>query len=99
LLDAIQDESTSKLWRAKASSFASASANSGSFLSYFASTTPNSDHKRVRLKTALFLQASTFYDAQNVKELLLPHQKVLCFEIALLDGKVGFVYLFFRQII
>ncbi|KII87677.1 hypothetical protein PLICRDRAFT_54749 [Plicaturopsis crispa FD-325 SS-3] len=84
----LADSSTSKLWRAKASSYAS-SRNESSFLSYFASTTPESEHKRVRLKTALFLQGSALYDVGVVRERLTEHRKILSLEMAILDGKLG----------
>jgi hypothetical protein len=70
-----------------ASSYSS-SRNDTSFLSYFASTTPNSEHKRVRLKAALFLQGSTFYEPGPIKDRLIEHQKVLKLELAIVDGKV-----------
>lgn len=73
---------------ATALSYAS-SRTDNTFLSYFASTTPDSEHKRVRLKTALFLQGSTLYDPAPLIERLREHQKVLKFEIAIVDGKVG----------
>jgi hypothetical protein len=60
-----------------------------SFLSYFASTTPDSEHKRVRLKTILFLQGSTLYDATDARNRLLGAQKILKLELAIVDGKVG----------
>lgn len=59
-----------------------------SFLSYFASTTPDSEHKRVRLKTALFLQGSALYELEPIKKRLMDHQKVLQLEVAIVDGKV-----------
>ena len=59
------------------------------FISYFASTTPDSEHKRVRLKTALFLQASALYDVESIRSRLLPQEKIFKFEIAILDGKVS----------
>jgi vacuolar protein sorting-associated protein 3 len=72
-----------------ASSYASSrSEGSGSFLSYFAATTPNSDHKRVRLKTILFLQGSTQYDPAPIRQRLLEHRKILQLELAIIDGKV-----------
>ncbi|KAL0959788.1 hypothetical protein HGRIS_011474 [Hohenbuehelia grisea] len=88
LLASLTTDSVAKLWRAKASSYAS-SRNDMSFLSYFASTTPDSDHKRTRLKTALFLQASPTYDVGRIRGRLLEHQKVLQFELAILEGKLG----------
>ncbi|EGO03997.1 hypothetical protein SERLA73DRAFT_84202 [Serpula lacrymans var. lacrymans S7.3] len=96
LLECLDDEGTLKLWRAKASSFASsASSRSQSptpFLTYFASTTPDSPAKRIRLKTALYLQ-SFEYDVAQVREHLQEgmgeNEKVLALELAILDGKLG----------
>jgi hypothetical protein len=59
-----------------------------SFLSYFASTTAESEHKRVRLKTILFLQGSTSYDPVPIHKRLLDNQKVLKLELAIVEGKV-----------
>ncbi|KAJ4477248.1 hypothetical protein J3R30DRAFT_3670498 [Lentinula aciculospora] len=114
-----KDEGIEKLWRAKASSYLtsssssyssfSASPGSGStsspvpFVSYFASTTPDSPSKRARLKTLLFLQASGLYDASTVKDRILSasegdknlktakgkHKPLLSFEIAILESKLG----------
>ena len=90
LLACLVEESTSKLWRAKAASYASTRTDT-TFLSYFASTTPESEHKRVRLKTVLFLQGSTLYDPKQIKGRLMERQKILKLEIAVVDGKVGFL--------
>jgi hypothetical protein len=73
--------------QSSASSYASSRSES-SFLSYFASTTPDSEHKRVRLKTVLFLQGSTLYEAEVIRPRLLEHEKVLKLELAIVDGKV-----------
>ncbi|KAF9261696.1 hypothetical protein L218DRAFT_930596 [Marasmius fiardii PR-910] len=89
LLDYLSQESVLKLWRAKASSYSSSRTESTlPFISYFASTTPDSEHKRVRLKTALFLQASVLYNPEVMRARLVPHAKILQFEIAILDGKL-----------
>ncbi|CDO71043.1 hypothetical protein BN946_scf184844.g47 [Trametes cinnabarina] len=88
LLSCLEDESTSKLWRAKASSYASGRSDTP-FISYFASTTPDSEHKRTRLKTVLFLQGSTLYDPESIRACLLPHAKLLKLELAILEGKLG----------
>ncbi|KAI0754157.1 hypothetical protein C8Q80DRAFT_1216335 [Daedaleopsis nitida] len=88
LLSCLSDESTSKLWRAKASSYASGRSES-SFISYFWSTTPDSETKRIRLKTALFLQGSTLYEPETVRTRLSAHAKVLKLELAILEGKLG----------
>jgi hypothetical protein len=74
------------LHQPKASSYAS-SRTDNSFLSYFASTTPDSEHKRVRLKTVLFLQGSTLYNLKPIKQRLMEHPKVLKLEIAIVHGK------------
>ncbi|KAG6861142.1 hypothetical protein C0995_003410 [Termitomyces sp. Mi166 len=85
---ALAEESVSKLWRAKAASYASNRTDT-SFLSYFASTTPDSPHKRTRLKTILFLAGSGLYDPAAVRPLLLEHQKILKLELVIVDGKLG----------
>ncbi|KAG5716916.1 Transforming growth factor-beta receptor-associated protein 1 [Termitomyces sp. T112] len=84
----LAQESVSKLWRAKAASYASNRTNT-SFLSYFASTTPDSPHKRTRLRTVLFLAGSGLYDPAIVRPLLFEHQKILKLELAIVDGKLG----------
>ncbi|KAF8812135.1 hypothetical protein BYT27DRAFT_7252199 [Phlegmacium glaucopus] len=88
VLSYLQDDSVSKLWRAKASSYAS-SRNESSFISYFASTTPESEHKRARLKTVLILAGSSLYDPDTIRHLLLEQEKILKFELAIIDGKLG----------
>ncbi|KAH9916048.1 uncharacterized protein B0H18DRAFT_885291 [Fomitopsis serialis] len=88
LLSCLAEESTSKLWRAKLSSYTSSRADT-SFLSYFASTTPDSPATRTRLKTILFLQGSTLYDPHPIRQRLLEHEKLFRFEIAIVDGKLG----------
>ncbi|KAG6867665.1 hypothetical protein C0993_012565 [Termitomyces sp. T159_Od127] len=85
---ALAHESVSKLWRAKAASYASNRSDT-SFLSYFASTTPDLPHKRTRLKAILFLAGSGLYDPAVVRPLLLEHQKILMLELAIIDGKLG----------
>ena len=72
------------------SSYAS-SRNETSFISYFASTTPDSEHKRARLKTVLILAGSSFYDPGTIREQLLEREKILKFELAIIDGKVSSV--------
>lgn len=105
LLECLQDESTSKLWRAKFSSYTSQSSQKHglspsstqlqrpqlSFLTYFVSTTPDSPSKRARLKTLFALQALSGYDAEMVKSQIVASgfDKVLGLEVALLDGKMG----------
>ncbi|KAJ6630857.1 hypothetical protein B0H10DRAFT_1983437 [Mycena sp. CBHHK59/15] len=91
LLAVLEDESVSKLWRAKASYYASGRSESmTSFFSYFASTTPDSPAKLIRLKSVLFLQGSSLYDAENIRERLLPYSKrILTLELAIVDGKLG----------
>ncbi|EPQ52360.1 hypothetical protein GLOTRDRAFT_140707 [Gloeophyllum trabeum ATCC 11539] len=73
------------------SSYASSSSTSSStsFLSYFVSTTPDSEHKRVRLKTILFLQGSDLYDPEPIKERLAEYEKTLVIERAIVEGKLG----------
>ena len=70
-----------------ASSYAS-SRNETSFISYFASTTPESEHKRARLKTILILAGSSLYDPETIRQQLLAREKILKFELAIVDGKV-----------
>ncbi|KAG1760429.1 hypothetical protein EDD22DRAFT_901244 [Suillus occidentalis] len=104
LLECLQDESTSKLWRAKFASYTSQSSQKhtlspstqlqrpqSSFLTYFVSTTPDSPSKRARLKTLFALQALSGYDAEMVKSRIVASgfDKVLGLEVALLDGKMG----------
>lgn len=71
----------------QAASYSTSHAQS-SFLSYFASTTPDSEHKRVRLKTALFLQGSALLDLAAIRARLAPHEKILQLEVAIIEGKV-----------
>ncbi|EIN08171.1 hypothetical protein PUNSTDRAFT_69089 [Punctularia strigosozonata HHB-11173 SS5] len=85
---ALSDSSTSKLWRAKVASYASTPSNQ-SFLSYFAATTPNSEHKRARLKAALFLQGSNFYDLEKIRDRIKEHESILRLELAMVEGKLG----------
>lgn len=70
-----------------ASSYAS-SRNDSSFLSYFASTTPDSEHKRARLKTILLLSGSSLYDPETIRQRLLEREKILKLELAIINGKV-----------
>lgn len=91
LLACLEEESTSKLWRAKLASYAGSKTQpTVPFISYFASTTPDSEHKRVRLKTALFLQSSDHYDFHGLRDILAGSrfEKVLKLELCILDGKV-----------
>ncbi|KAI1785956.1 hypothetical protein LXA43DRAFT_1035560 [Ganoderma leucocontextum] len=88
LLSCLAGESISKLWRAKAASYTS-STNNTSFITYFSSTTPDSESKRTRLKTILFLQGSTLYDPVAVKSRLDDRAKILKLELAILEGKLG----------
>ncbi|KAJ7235454.1 hypothetical protein B0H12DRAFT_1141579 [Mycena haematopus] len=92
LLEALKDDTVSKLWRSKVSSYASSRNESSTrtFFLYFAKFTPDSPSKFVRLKTVLFLQGSSLYDAELVRERLLPLSKrVLSLELAIVDGKLG----------
>ncbi|OSD05085.1 hypothetical protein PYCCODRAFT_1362718 [Trametes coccinea BRFM310] len=88
LLSCLQDESTFKLWRAKASSYSSGRSDTP-FIAYFASTTPDSEPKRLRLKSVLFLQGSTLYDPEAIRSRLAAHAKLLKLELAILEGKLG----------
>jgi hypothetical protein len=75
------------LTSAKAASYRK-SRSQTSFLTYFASTTPDSEHKRVRLKTMLFLQGSTYLDLGGIHARLQQHNKILQLEYAIIEGKV-----------
>ncbi|KAF9010015.1 hypothetical protein BDQ17DRAFT_1347348 [Cyathus striatus] len=97
LLTSLKDESIGKLWRAKLSSYTSASNRSSTpFLSYIISTTPESEYKRTRLTTLLFLYSSGLYDIQRVRKRLVEAvsadgkslEKVLSLEMAVIDGKL-----------
>ncbi|KAI0690804.1 hypothetical protein BC835DRAFT_1362969 [Cytidiella melzeri] len=94
LLECLEDDSTSKLWRAKTSSYTSSSSSTSTpFLSYFASTTPDSPSKRTRLKALLFLQASKLYDFEAVSARLAGVSpewgKILALERTIVLGKLG----------
>ncbi|OAX35918.1 hypothetical protein K503DRAFT_793639 [Rhizopogon vinicolor AM-OR11-026] len=105
LLECLQDESTLKLWRAKSASYTSQSSQrytpltpstqlqrpQSSFLTYFASTTPDSPSKHARLKALFALQALSGYNVEMVKSQIVDKgfEKVLGLEVALLDGKMG----------
>ena len=58
------------------------------------STTPESEHKRARLKIVLILAGSSFYDPSTIQKHLLEREKILKFELAIIDGKVCFRYIF-----
>jgi len=106
VLDSLKDASVSKLWRAKgtlhlldsslfadcalASSYAS-SARTTPFLSYFLSTTPDSKHKRNRLKTILFLHGSNAYDPTPIERRLRESEGrgALALEAAIVYGKAS----------
>ena len=75
----------------QAASYASSS-NPSPFLSYFESTTPTSPAKHARLRTALFLQTSSAYDASAARSRLAPHAPLLAPELAITAGKVCCVY-------
>ncbi|KAJ7774542.1 hypothetical protein DFH07DRAFT_952255 [Mycena maculata] len=90
VLAALEDQLISKLWRAKVSSYASSRSESRTtFFSYFASMTPDSPSKLARLKTVLFLQGSSMYDAELIRERLVPLKHILSLELAIVDGKLG----------
>jgi vacuolar protein sorting-associated protein 3 len=78
---------SSRTLKLKAASYAS-SPNDATFLSYFAATSPDSEHKRVRLKTMLLLQGALAYDTLAVRQRLLDRRKLLAFELAIVEGKV-----------
>ncbi len=58
------------------------------FLAHLAFGTQDADHKRIRLKLALFLQGSSLYDVTQLRERLLQFSKILNIELAIVDGKV-----------
>ncbi|KAJ7109430.1 hypothetical protein C8R44DRAFT_802494 [Mycena epipterygia] len=91
LLAALQDETVAKLWKTKESRYASSRSDPPkTFFSYFANTTPTSPSKLVRLKAVLFLQGSSLYDPEVIRERLLPLSKgILSLELAIVDGKLG----------
>ena len=70
-----------------ATSYAS-SPNPSPFLTYFEATTPASPAKHARLRTALFLQTSSVYDASAAGALLGPHAPLLAPELAIIASKV-----------
>ncbi|KAI0000159.1 hypothetical protein BJV74DRAFT_876958 [Russula compacta] len=88
VLSFLADDATSKLWRAKAASYGS-SPNPTPFLTYFEATTPASPAKHARLRTALFLQTSSAYDASAAGARLAPHAPLLAPELAIIAGKLG----------
>ena len=70
-----------------AASYASSS-NPSPFFTYFEATTPASPAKHARLRTALFLQTSSTYDASAAGALLGPHAPLLAPELAIIASKV-----------
>jgi hypothetical protein len=70
-----------------AASYAS-SPNPSPFLTYFEATAPASPAKHARLRTALFLQTSSTYDASAAGALLGPHAPLLAPELAIIASKV-----------
>lgn len=58
------------------------------FLAHLAFESPDGDHKRIRLKLALFLQGSSLYDVTQLRERLLQYSQILNIELAIVDGKV-----------
>ncbi|KAF8212185.1 hypothetical protein K438DRAFT_1957954 [Mycena galopus ATCC 62051] len=89
LLDALNDDAVSKLWRTKESTYASSRSESSTrtFFLYFAKFTPDSPSKLVRLKTVLFLQGSSLYDAELIRKRLVPRSKrVFSLELAILGN-------------
>ena len=63
------------------------------FLSHLAFGSQDNDHKRIRLKLALFLQGSSLYDVAQLRERLLQYSQILNIELAIVDGKVRFLVL------
>jgi len=61
-----------------------------SFLSYFASTTPDSTHKHLRLKTIICLAGSTLYDPTAIYSQILAQRNILKLELAIIEGMVRF---------
>lgn len=59
------------------------------FISYFASTTPDSPHKRARLKLILILARSPLYNANLLKQALAKLEAVLRIECAIVDARRG----------
>lgn len=88
LFAVLNEDSVSKLWRAKVSSYMS-NPSHVSFLSYFISTTPNSTHKHLRLKAILCLAGSTLYDPAVIYSQILLQQKILKLEMAIIQGMLG----------
>ncbi|KAF7294878.1 hypothetical protein MIND_01025700 [Mycena indigotica] len=89
LLASLEDKNVARLWEVKATRYAE-KRNAASFLSVFMSTTPDSPSKFTRLKCLLFFQSSALYDAELVRERLLPHAKrILALELAIVNGKLG----------
>ncbi|KAJ7063354.1 hypothetical protein C8F01DRAFT_984930 [Mycena amicta] len=90
LLAALEDDKVAVLWETKAARYASTRNETAPFLSYFLSTTADSPSKFTRLKCALFFQSSSLYDAQLIRERLIPqHKRVLALELAIVNGKLG----------
>jgi hypothetical protein len=58
------------------------------FLAHLAFGSQDTDHKRIRLKLALFLQGSSLYDVTQLRERLLQFGQILNIELAIVDGKV-----------
>ena len=59
------------------------------FISYFASTTPDSPHKRARLKLIVVLAGSPLYDTHLLKQQLAGFETVLRIECAIVDARRG----------
>lgn len=60
-----------------------------SFISYFASTTPDSPHKRARLKLILILAGSSLCDTDLLKQKLAKFEGILRIEQVILDARMG----------
>jgi hypothetical protein len=105
VIGSLSIESVARLWKAKGVfhqqlgsisseiselelSYAS-SRTATPYLSYFASTTPDSEHKQRRLKAIIFLQSSTLYDPSIIRQRLTDDAKELTLELAIVEGKVS----------
>ncbi|KXN84921.1 O-methylsterigmatocystin oxidoreductase [Leucoagaricus sp. SymC.cos] len=103
LLQCLRDDSVLKLWRAKVGANShfirptptptptpSYPSQQQPFITYFASTTPDTPSKHTRLKTLFFLSGSVGYDPGVVLDRLRAgvHENVLVLEYAILYGKV-----------
>ncbi|KIM28040.1 hypothetical protein M408DRAFT_329694 [Serendipita vermifera MAFF 305830] len=94
LLKHMEDPKIAELHRSALSEYlSSASRSSRPFLFYFAFETPDSEHKQIRLKLAMVLQGSNFYDLEGLRRKLRVQEaslrSLLCLETAILDAKAS----------